>query len=1615
MNSRTRAGAALLVFLCSAAAVAAPSGTLVVGAVEDSTGQPAASALTGEQIDFTLSYTLTGAPNGGTLSVDLCAPFAARNVPYGAPQYAAISAGVTDTYLGSCADGDGNPGLGHRLSWSVSSTTGGNTGNVFFWALSRVGVTTDGAVWTIPARIDVDGAEVVSASAQITLHTSAPAFTLQTSFDHADLAPAPDGSGRNGFNAAFLVQPGNDVSIAWWGPRTGAAPAPGTTSIIDTPSILGSGAPPALVTGATWLNPPVSGGGLANFTAMYGPAWSGVDLNPTQTVATDLSSLSTTIDSMLTDAEDIDFGGAAYYVNFWVPLDAGDVQNAVTLSSGGSTVTATAQAYLGNVDSYLSLTNDNGYGNNYGCGSGTYRPDIDPTQDDDCFVGPDGAFVQQMEGIPRKPVTHEQSAWVNPRLIVHFDPTVQLAGAPSWQDCCAPGWRNDPAGWVVEYSEDTNCGPATPDASWAQTPPDGIDAATCYRLRYAGVYSIGYGFYGIADMKLRPSARTGIVNPGDYLIGTDSAWVVADNEISVNEDPSEPPVSFTSTFWETEWLNGWMGPTQAADSNTTLGQVSVGDTFYLQFQIPSDGYGYNLEDRSGAGFTDLKFQTALPPEVRMAGALAQPYTVVTNPVDNQGNPAIVTCTSNYLGPDDLTQPPNTFQCEVTTADRTNNIPPHNLAGLTNTLTLGVPLELVGGTKGESLQFTGSAWTTPPAAYANGTIPPPPIEQPGAVDRILHLANSISVGGAEDLRVDEETLATTVVQDGTVEFDIHYSNGGSVSSTGTTVTALLGYDSATGGALPAGCAAAAPQLVSASVTGGAPQATLQFTTDVPPSPGGNWSPGPLPADSTTVTGVRWLLNSEFSPVQGTYSPLDQPGSFQLLLRAPDAAGSSLCSTVAIAASDLAPASASASVPITAFDPCAGVVCPSDACNTSVCVAATGQCATQPVTDGTACNDGNACTQGDVCTAGACGGTQVVCAAPDACHTAGTCDPNNGCPMATLSPGYCSIGGACVAAGATAPGNPCEVCTPADSTSAYTAVVTTAQAPTIQIANAATSTAGGLPTLPALGGATVVLDASGTSAPGEALSYVWQQSGATAGTTPVLLSQVDSTGAVVSFVAPVLPDDLSGPLTLQFTVTATATLACAAAPASSSEVVAVIIDEPPIAIATVKQTSTCGGFNSQGAVCGGQTVTLDGSSSTDPNGVGIATYTWTQLGSAQTTPVVLSPAQGETVSFTAPTLTTSTTLTFALVVTDKLGLQSVNTNNTVSVTVKAQNETPIADSGSNQTVTQGATVKLSSAGSYDPDGDPVTYLWKQTGGPGVCLSGASSACGGGCSNTSTQANPTFKAPQLSSCGGAKSQVLTFQLVVTDQPTSSQCGGPLASAPSTVTVTVVEPLQPPVANAGSAQTVNDGATVQLDGSQSSDPQGEPLTFKWLQVSGPAATLSNSTAVRPTFIAPAVAGGAIDPLVFQLTVTDTSNLSSSAEVTINDKGLIAPPNCSGAYPSVATLWPPSHEMINVSILGVKDPTDPNVKISITSIEQDEPTTGTCSGDTPIDGVINTDGSCLLRAERGTTNGNRTYYVNFSATDQYGNCCNGQVTVGVPPTSGGSCSPRGAHYNSFQ
>ena len=87
-----------------------------------------------------------------------------------------------------------------------------------------------------------------------------------------------------------------------------------------------------------------------------------------------------------------------------------------------------------------------------------------------------------------------------------------------------------------------------------------------------------------------------------------------------------------------------------------------------------------------------------------------------------------------------------------------------------------------------------------------------------------------------------------------------------------------------------------------------------------------------------------------------------------------------------------------------------------------------------------------------------------------------------------------------------------------------------------------------------------------------------------------------------------------------------------------------------------------------------------------------------------------------------------------------------------------------------------------------------------------------------------------------------------------------------------------QAPRANAGAARSVVGGLNVQLDGSASRDLEQDPLTYQWLQTSGPAVSLSSATAMRPTFVAPA--GPAT--LVFQLIVTDGQHNSPPATVAL-------------------------------------------------------------------------------------------------------------------------------------
>ena len=134
------------------------------------------------------------------------------------------------------------------------------------------------------------------------------------------------------------------------------------------------------------------------------------------------------------------------------------------------------------------------------------------------------------------------------------------------------------------------------------------------------------------------------------------------------------------------------------------------------------------------------------------------------------------------------------------------------------------------------------------------------------------------------------------------------------------------------------------------------------------------------------------------------------------------------------------------------------------------------------------------------------------------------------------------------------------------------------------------------------------------------------------------------------------------------------------------------------------------------------------------------------------VALRGASSATPTFTAPELTSNGSLVFRLRVTHSRtsGGRTVMTHqqDTVRITVRADDDPPQANAGPDQRVSERASVTLSGSGT--DDGGSVTYRWEQTGGtPEVQLTGE------------TSARATFLAPGNLRAATA----LTFQLTVTD----------------------------------------------------------------------------------------------------------------------------------------------------------------------------------------------------------------------------------------------------------
>lgn len=136
---------------------------------------------------------------------------------------------------------------------------------------------------------------------------------------------------------------------------------------------------------------------------------------------------------------------------------------------------------------------------------------------------------------------------------------------------------------------------------------------------------------------------------------------------------------------------------------------------------------------------------------------------------------------------------------------------------------------------------------------------------------------------------------------------------------------------------------------------------------------------------------------------------------------------------------------------------------------------------------------------------------------------------------------------------------------------------------------------------------------------------------------------------------------------------------------------------------------------------------------------------------------------------------------------------------------------------------------------------------------------------------------------------------EFIGTDNFTYTVSDGNGGTDTGTVTVTVNMPNSPPTADAGPDQTVNVGDTVVLDGSGSSDPDNDDLTYQWSFVSvpqGSTATLSDPASVNPTFV-PDIAG----TYEVQLIVNDGSVNSAPDVVVITANPIVQVPDVVGMH----------------------------------------------------------------------------------------------------------------------
>lgn len=150
-------------------------------------------------------------------------------------------------------------------------------------------------------------------------------------------------------------------------------------------------------------------------------------------------------------------------------------------------------------------------------------------------------------------------------------------------------------------------------------------------------------------------------------------------------------------------------------------------------------------------------------------------------------------------------------------------------------------------------------------------------------------------------------------------------------------------------------------------------------------------------------------------------------------------------------------------------------------------------------------------------------------------------------------------------------------------------------------------------------------------------------------------------------------------------------------------------------------------------------------------------------------------------------------------------------------------------------------------------------------------------------------------------------------------------------------------------------------------------------------------------------------------ITAGDWFDISDNAPWFAKGNVCEPPPDCSTAFADPSYIWPPNHKGVPVVIMGVTDAygSSAEVEIVATTVFQDEKVLDQSSGNTSPDAQLL---PLLVRAERNGNKNGRVYHIGFTAYNNNGSSCDGEVTVCVPHDRGkGSiCIGEGPLYNSI-